>query len=70
MTPLLPYSLKYKHWKNKFLDEQINSSVGRDKNQNSNSTMSNSNNTMSVMLCMGVTFVKKNSCLVARTDFV
>ena len=26
----------------------------------------NSNNTMSVMLCTGATFVKKNSCLVAR----
>ena len=25
-----------------------------------------SNNTMSVMLCNGATFVKKNSCLVAR----
>ena len=25
-----------------------------------------SNNTMSVMLCTGATFVKKNSCLVAR----
>ena len=25
-----------------------------------------SNNTMSVMLCTGATFLKKNSCLVAR----
>ena len=25
-----------------------------------------SNNTISVMLCTGVTFVKKNSCVVAR----
>ena len=25
-----------------------------------------SNNTMSVMLCAGATFIKKNSCLVAR----
>ena len=28
--------------------------------------MKKNNNTMSVMLCAGVTFVRKNSCLVAR----
>ena len=30
------------------------------------SLMKKNNNTMSVMLCAGVTFVMKNSCLVAR----
>ena len=48
------------HWyinvrKNKFLSKKINSSIN-EKN----------NDTLSVMLCTGVTFVKKNSCLVAR----
>ena len=31
-----------------------------------NSISQKSNNTISVMLCTGATFVKKNSCLVAR----
>ena len=31
-----------------------------------NSINQKSNSTMSVMLCTGATFVKKNSCLVAR----
>ena len=48
------------HWninvrKNKFLSKKVNSSINK-----------KNNNTMSVMLCTGVTFVKKNSCLVAR----
>ena len=51
------------HWnirKNKFLYEKMNASVGWNKHSGEQ------NNTMSVMLCTGATFVEKNSCLVAR----
>ena len=58
----ISYSLKYKHSKKNSLQknkDEINipwSSI----NQNPNSSMS-------VMLCTGATFVKKDSCLVTRT---
>ena len=45
------YSLKYKHSKKEYILYK--------KNQKSNSTMS-------VMICAGANFAKKNSCLVAR----
>ena len=48
----ISYSLKYKHSKKEYiLYEKIKSKA---------------NSTMSVMLCTGANFAKKNSCLVAR----
>ena len=40
--------------------------VWDEKNIQDSSINQQSNDTMSVMFCMGATFVKKNSCLVAR----
>ena len=40
--------------------------VWDEKNTQDSSINQQSNDTMSVMFCMGATFVKKNSCLVAR----
>ena len=61
----ISYSLKYKDSEKKFFTkkpmvvfDEINL-PGRSINQKHNSTMS-------VMLCIGATFVKKNSCLVTR----
>ena len=48
-------------WKNKFIYEKINVSVERE-----NSINQKSNNTTSLMLCTGATFVNENSCLLAR----
>ena len=49
----------------KKIHEKINGSAGW--NKNSGSTINqNPSSTMSVMLCTGATFVKKNFCLVAR----
>ena len=59
---LISYSLKYKHSK-KILYEKINDSGVRNSIPGS-SVNEKPNSTISVMLCTGATFAKKNSCLV------
>ena len=62
----ISYSLKYKNSKKKFLTKKINDSVVWNKHSGGSSINEKPNSTMSVMLYTGATFVKKNSCLVAR----
>ena len=49
----------------KYIYEKINDSEGETNRQGSSINQKH-NSTMSVILCVGATFVKKNSCLVAR----
>ena len=53
--------------KNKFLYEKINDSVGW--NKHSGEQHWSSNNTMSVMLCTGATFVKNSAAFVKNNTF-
>ena len=59
------------HWniniqESKFLYEKMSGSVGWNKHSGESSINQNSNNTISVTLCTGATFVKENPCLAAR----
>ena len=52
--------------KNKFIYEKKEMVLSDEINIQESSINKKSSNTMSVMLCTGATFVKKNSCLAAR----
>ena len=60
----ISYSLKYKHSEKKIIFEKINDSLVWNKHSGSSINQKLSS-AMSVMLCAGATFVKKNSCSVA-----
>ena len=61
----LSYSVQYKHSNNKFFTNK-QMIVQNEINIPESSINEKPNITVSVMLCTGTTFVKKNSCLVAR----
>ena len=61
----ISYSMEYKHSKKKIIYEKINDSLVWNKHSGS-SINEKLDSAMSVMLCTGATFVKKNSCLVAK----
>ena len=62
----ISYSLKYKNSKKNSLRKKKKMTVHYEINIPGSSINEKPNSTMSVMSCTGATFVKKNSCLVAR----
>ena len=60
------YSLKYNHLKKQNYLRKNKWQESIQKNIQESSINQKSNNTMSVIVCMGNTFVNKNFCLVAR----